>query len=127
MDYIEEVRTPDGNFILKPLIEETQPDFLSGTTNKIKFYTQDSHYKNILEHFQNNLSASELLFVIGYGFQDEGINRILEDNYLRQGKKMVVINPNRIESHLLSNYSVTEIFKSVTDVTLHDYESLVHF
>jgi len=78
------------------LKDEVAPDFLSGTTNKIRFYTRDSYYKKLFKHFNNNLSNSDLLVVIGYSFQDSGINEYLEKYFLSRGKRMVVIDPSKV-------------------------------
>jgi hypothetical protein len=103
------------------LSDEVSPDFLSGTTNKARFYTGDPYYNNLFKHFENNLSTSELLVVIGYGFKDPGINEYLENFFLSRGKHMVVIDPYKPNTDLLEKYNATYIPKGVTEVTYHEY------
>jgi hypothetical protein len=79
------------------------PAYLTGTTQKITQYG-NAFYKELFEHFQDNLEYSEKLVVIGYGFQDSGINELLEKYYLSQGKPVLVIDVRQPESSLLENY-----------------------
>jgi len=109
---------------LEHLWDEVAPDFLSGTTNKTRYYSGDPYYKNLFIHFENNLSASEYLIVIGYGFQDSGINEYLEKNFLTRGKPMIVIDPNRPKTDLLDKYNALHIPKGVTQVTYNEYLKL---
>ncbi len=109
----------------KTLLDDISPDFLSGTTNKIRYYTRDSYYVNLLEHFENNLSSSDLLYVIGYGFQDTGINEYLETNFLSKGKKMIVIDPYKPKTYLIDKYNAIFINKGITEVSSE--ELLSHF
>ncbi|RZT91034.1 SIR2-like protein [Ancylomarina subtilis] len=122
------METPDpktGEPKLEYLLDEVSPDFLSGTTNKTRFYTRDPYYKNLFKHFENNLSESELLVVIGYGFNDGGINEYLEKYFLSRGKHMVIIDPYKPKSHLIEKYSATYIPKGVTQVTYQEYMELI--
>jgi len=137
----ESIRIKNNNFIYRilkeiedpttkkkkliPTWDEPSPDFLSGTTNKIRFYSDDSYYKNLFDHFQKNLKNSELLVVIGYGFQDSGINKILVNHYLGDGKKMIVIDPYKPKSSLLKLPNTKYIPLGVTQLTEEDYKSLI--
>ncbi len=80
------------------------PSFLTGKTTKIKNYKQ-GFYAGLLARFANNLSLSERLIIIGYGFQDEGINNYLENHFLLKGKNVLVIDIARPKSSLLEKYS----------------------
>jgi homospermidine synthase len=62
------------------------------------------------------------LLVVGYGFQDHGINEILEDFYLKSGKNMVVINPEKPSTNLIDDYNAKHIDKKLEEVT---YEELL--
>ena len=108
------------------MMDETAPDFLSGTTNKSRYYTQDPYYITLFDHFTKNLEGSELLIVIGYGFNDPGINEYLEKHYLSKGKKMVVIDPNKPSTSLLESYNTVHIPKGVTEVKFDEYMMLVN-
>ncbi len=85
-------------------------------------YEGDSYYQNLFKHFEENLKSSDLLIVIGYGFQDPGINDYLEKHFLTVGKKMVVIDPKKPNSVLIDKYKITHIKKSIIDVS---YEELL--
>ena len=121
---INDPKTGEPCFI--HLLDEVAPDFLSGTTNKARYYTGDPYYVNLFKHFEKNLGTSELLVVIGYGFQDPGINEYLERFYLQNGRTMVVINPNRPETDLFDKYSVNHLPKGVTDVSFEEYLTLIN-
>lgn len=107
------------------LFNDVAPDFLSGTLSKPRLYDIDPYYKNLFEHFKNNLSASELLVVIGYGFQDPRINEYLEEHFLAKEKQMIVIDPSKPRTDLLEKYKVTYIPKGVTQVSSHEYLELI--
>ncbi len=107
------------------LIDEVAPDFLSGTTAKIERYNKDSHYKKLFQHFKENLNKSDLLIVIGYGFQDSGINKYLENYFLKMGKKMIVIDPYKPKTDLLDKYDSALILKSITEVKYNEYIELL--
>ena len=67
------------------------PDFLSGTTSKIKRYGDGTYYPTILGHFKNNLQSSNTLIAIGYGFSDPRINQFLEGSFLTNDSKTLFI------------------------------------
>lgn len=77
--------------------DDTVPEFLSGTTEKIKHYENKLYYSQVFERFKNNLKNSEFLIVIGYGFGDSKINSFLEEYFLNKKKTMIVIDPYRPE------------------------------
>lgn len=122
---IEEKDPNTRNLQFGFLHDEVAPDFLSGTTNKTRFYTKDPYYKKILKHFKTNLQNSELLVVIGYGFQDSGINKFIKKHFLSTGKKMIVIDPNKPKTKLLDKYSAIYAQQSVIDLSYQDYLDLL--
>ena len=103
---------------------ENEPDYLTGTTEKIRQYNQP-FYENLFSHFKNNLLHSNLLLVIGYGFQDKGINEFIENNFLIYNKQMVVIDIIKPNSFLLEKYREQIIFslKGSTGVSYDEYMS----
>jgi len=107
------------------LWDQVDPDFLSGTTNKTRFYKRDPYYINILEHFKQNLESSEKLIVIGYGFQDPGINEFIENNFLSKGKKMIVIDPFLPKTSLIEKYGAVHVPKGVTELSYEEYCDLI--
>lgn len=122
--YMEVNDAKTGAPRLEHLWDEVAPDFLSGTTNKTRYYSKDPYYKNLFTHFENNLADSEYLIVIGYGFQDKGINEYLERNFLSRSKPMVVIDPKKPNTELLEKYNALYISKGVTQVTYNEYLKL---
>lgn len=121
-----EITDPNtGKSEFKGLLDQVDPDFLSGTTNKTRYYTTDEYYKNLLSHFENNLLKSDLLIVIGYGFQDPGINDYLEKYYLSKDKSMIVIDPSKPNTDLIDKYKAKHIPKGVTEVTYQEYLALI--
>jgi hypothetical protein len=125
---MEKMDEKTGKMKLENIWDEVAPDFLSGTTNKIRFYKDDTHYKSLFEHFKKNLANSELLIVIGYGFQDIGINNYLKENYLSKNKPMVVIDPCEPKAELvelIDKYQcITPIKKDITKITYKEYLKL---
>lgn len=119
--FMETTHPQTGEYQLKFLSDEVARDFLSGTTNKTRYYTSDPYYKNLFKHFENNLCESDLLVIIGYGFQDSGINNYLENFFLTRGKHMVVIDPYKPNTELIEKYNATYISKGVTEVTYQEY------
>lgn len=106
---------------------ENYPDFLTGTTEKIISY-KDPYYEKLFSLFKSNLLTSTNLFVIGYGFQDIGINEFLEKHYLKFNKPMIVIDIKKPESLLLEKYNeqITFIDKGATGVSYKEYMELVN-
>lgn len=104
---------------------EISPDFISGTTNKMIQYESNSFYKLMVDHFKNNLKKSKILIVIGYGFRDPGINKIIEDCFLKCNKKMFVIDPGTPEFGFEENNNVKHIKKSFVTLSKAEYNSIV--
>jgi hypothetical protein len=65
--------------------------FLSGTTSKILRYGEP-YYKEMFEHFTENLITSDLLVIIGYGGADTKINELIEANFTK-GKPIYLVEP----------------------------------
>jgi hypothetical protein len=121
-----EMNDPEtGEPCFRGLHDEVAPDFLSGTTNKMRSYTRDPYYINLFKHFRQNLSTSELLVVIGYGFQDGGINEFIEKHFLASGNRMIVIDPNKPKTDLIDKYNTKYISKGVTQVQYQEYLELI--
>jgi len=100
------------------------PDFLSGTTYKQLFYS-DNYYKQLHTSFCANLKSSHILFVIGYGFSDKGINKMLEENYLLDGKMLILIDPNPKED-LIQNgsYNIRVVRNKINSLNFIQWKEL---
>lgn len=120
----KEVLDVDGRPLFAELYQNTYPDILSGTSSKILWY-QQPYYKELQEHFTQNLSDAELLLVIGYGFRDDGINNIIESKYLSKGKKMIVIDIKKPSSRLIYNYRTEVYEKSFSEVSLESWMEIL--
>lgn len=125
--YIEEMDEKLGIMKKGDVLEDVSPDFLSGTTNKMRYYSGDEYYKNLFNHFKKNLNNSDFLLVVGYGFQDEGINAYLEEHFLSKGGNMLIIDPKLPKATLLDKYSsqYKHLSKGITDVEYKEYLSYI--
>lgn len=124
--FLMEVDDPEtGRQMFRQLWDEAAPDFLSGTVNKTRYYTSDPYYTNLFKHFENNLSISKLLVVIGYGFQDGGVNKFLVQHYLDKGGKMLVIDPYRPKTDLIDKYGAKYVSKGVTHIDYDEYLTFI--
>jgi hypothetical protein len=104
------------------LLDKIPSEFLSGTTNKILHY-KDPFFDNLFNHFKHNLLNSKLLIVIGYGFQDSGINEYLKKYYLSKAGKMIVIDPNpNLLRVKMAKYEVLHIEKCIANLTAENYQ-----
>lgn len=103
-------------------LDNYYPEFLSGKSDKILQYNSDRYYQSMFSHLEKNLQTSELLIVIGYSFEDEGINKYIKENYLANGDEDIIVidinDPqneitNREHTYLdlngVSSFSVDEI------------------
>jgi hypothetical protein len=123
---LEEYDSHEKEYVFTNLHDEASPDFLSGTTNKTRYYTGDPYYANLFKHFEKNLSSSEILIVIGYGFKDSGINEYLAKYFLSKERRMYVVSPTKPDCELLDRYGATFIGKSVSELADEDYAKFVH-
>jgi hypothetical protein len=119
----KEIITEYGQKAYTETYQSTHPDFLSGTVSKIRHYTM-SYYKELHEHFSSNLNESLILIVIGYGFHDDEINRVIQEDFLRHRKKMVVIDIKTPSSRLVSDYNVSVIQKSISEIKIKEWQSI---
>ena len=98
---------------------EQFPDFLSGTTEKLRSYNNE-YYKILFDHFKYNLSKSEKLLIIGYGFWDKGINKFIKEYFISRGKIPTVISPNKSTSPFYKENEFNHISKSIGDVKIDE-------
>lgn len=98
------------------------PDFLCGTSYKLLFYS-DEYYKRLHDHFINNLKKSEKLIVIGFGFKDLKINEMIEESFLKEGKKMIVIDPFPNIHVFKKSYNIQYIEKGINNVNQKEWQS----
>lgn len=99
------------------------PDFLSGTTEKLRSYGNE-YYDIIFNHYKSNLEEADKLIIIGYGFWDSGINKILLEQFISKGKVPIVIDPYKSSSPFYNAHKFKHIEKSISQITLAEFESL---
>jgi len=101
------------------------PDFLSGTTSKTERYGEH-YYHNILDSFQRNLRSSKALIIIGYGFNDIGINQFIQDSFLTDNSKtLFVIDVKKPDTPFLTHNNVLFVEGGVSKMNTERILSLV--
>lgn len=74
---------------------------MTGVKTKPKRYDEPFFYDKVFKHFEENLSKSRIVIVIGYAFRDEKVNMYLKNFLSHSDNLMIVIDPvNRIPSFL---------------------------
>jgi hypothetical protein len=68
-------------------------DFLSGTSSKILRYGERIYYREIFEHFKQNLKSAKSLLIVGYGCADTKINRLIETEFDFKNKSVIIVDP----------------------------------
>ncbi|MEK6651627.1 MAG: SIR2 family protein [Nitrospirota bacterium] len=62
--------------------------------NKIKQINEDPVLKNYFELFKKALSSQDIkLFIIGYGFGDEHVNKVISDSMAQNNLNLFMLNP----------------------------------
>lgn len=124
-EYLREYRDISGTLKYHDFPWNWFPDFLSGTTVKTQRYGDPYYYEKVFNHFRANLQCSKLLIVIGYGFGDAEINRLISEEFIsREDVKMVVIDPFRPSHVLLDNSKTHFLQASVSSFDLSEFQSI---
>ena len=122
----KEITTYLGEFRKERFYVDVMPEFLSGTTEKLRHYERTVYYKHVFQHFSDNLSSSKYLIVIGYGFKDSKINEHLKKHFLKdQQKTMLVIDVLKPQSDILGLNNVKFISKSIINLDIEEIEGLL--
>jgi hypothetical protein len=77
--------------IIQRWTPQITPQFIMGD-NKFKIIENDKMYSAIYQQLQENLPSSDQLIIVGYSFQDEHINRVIQSS-LKSINKTIHINP----------------------------------
>lgn len=72
---------------------DVTPKFITGTDKK-GFIEDDKMYSDLLTRLDNDLQSNNDLLLIGYSYQDEHINELLEKHVSVTPRKIININPN---------------------------------
>lgn len=93
-------------------------DFLTGTTSKIKRYSESPLFKKLFKKFKNNLLKADSLIIIGYGCKDQKINEMIKDNFDYKNKSSFIITPHAssIVEEFAQNINAKIIRKSIEDI-----------
>lgn len=88
---LERYRHPDGRIWHT---RKSQPEILIGTLNKTESYTSGI-FAELFCRWRSALMSTRSLLVCGYGFRDNGINRLLVNwAYQNRDRRMVVVTPD---------------------------------
>ena len=71
---------------------EYHADFLTGTTSKIQRYKEPMLFQKLFKKFRKNLREAEKLIIIGYGCKDDGINKIIMENFDFKQKQSFIVD-----------------------------------
>jgi hypothetical protein len=124
----KEEKDKDGNVKRQKCFWNYYPDFLSGTLNKTKYYSDSCYYGPLFDRFSSNLKKSNVLISIGYGFGDYKINEFLEENFIgNSSKRLIVISTTRPECKILKNSNVKYYGNNlgVQDISLKRIDELL--
>ena len=120
----KEITTYLGEVKKEHFYVDVIPEFLSGTTEKLRHYERNVYYKHVFQHFFQNLSNSKNIIVIGYGFRDSKINENLKNHFLKdQQKTMLVIDVSKSQSDILNLSNVKYIEKNVIDLDIEEIKA----
>ena len=82
----------DDKLVYESSMIDPYPEFLSGTSEKTRFYSQKRYFEPIFSHFKTNLENSNYLIIIGYGCGDDEINKLVLEHFLsKENSKAVMI------------------------------------
>jgi len=78
---LKEVKSEKGEIVYISDWINYHADFLTGTTSKILRYREPFYYENIFKRFEENLTNSDILVLVGYGCGDSEINELIQKCY----------------------------------------------
>lgn len=96
-------------------------DFLSGTTSKILRYKEPWYYEKVFQHFENNLSNSDKLILVGYGCRDVEINNLIGKHFKKENA-LFVVDPYPHEKTLefCKKFNAQLIQKGIEQLSIKD-------
>lgn len=89
----KETYSDDKGYFYENDFTNYYPDFLSGTSSKILRYDDYGYYKEVFNHFKENLKSSTQLVIIGYGCKDSKINDFILENFDYNKYPTVIVDP----------------------------------
>jgi len=100
------------------------PFFLTGTDNKILEYENNKYINLLIEQFKNKISDFDILVTSGYGFGDEGINKILIE-WLEKSVNRRIVNINKSEPSVIFNSRIITTGKYIQNTTYEEILKLL--
>lgn len=124
IDLFKEVKNEDNQLTYISDYSNYHSDFLSGTYSKILRYNDPVYYEKVFDHFQNNLTHSTSLIIIGYGCCDIEINNIIEKKFDYRNKPIFVVDPYPSDrtKQFLKRYNANLIIKNPNNIELNDFK-----
>jgi hypothetical protein len=97
-------------------------DFLTGTTSKIERYLEPLLFKELFEHFRNNLQECEKLIIVGYGGRDQEVNKMILGNFDYKKKPSFIVDlyPGKDIIAFKENLGASLVVKQLEDLRLAD-------
>lgn len=95
------------------------PYFLTGTTTKVEEYMRSEYIHQLLSIFGDKLKKTNGLIVIGYSGNDNGINKIIYENY-DNWSNMVIIAPDANKHPFVKDKQATPINKGIESLSFND-------
>lgn len=123
----EEYQDNNGKYTYNDKLNSFAPQFLSGTTRKILSYDKPGYFREVFEHFKNNLRNSAKLIIIGYGFRDTKINEIIMENFFNGINKIVIIDPGESFRSLFTDIPLMHIQKGIECITNEDVSKILTY
>jgi hypothetical protein len=124
-DFHKETKGNDGNLVYKNCWVNYHPDFLTGTTSKVIRYREPLLYQKLFKLFEDNLTKSEILIIIGYGCKDSEVNRIIVEKF-GKNKPCYIVDPcagDTVENFKKEMGDNTKIIKKSLDLLqMTDFE-----
>lgn len=102
-DFFKKKKDKNGNLSYEKCWNNYHPDFLTGTTSKIIRYREPLLYKKLFKLFEENLTKSDILIIIGYGCKDLEVNRIILEKY-NKNKPCYIIDPYANDNDTVKNF-----------------------
>lgn len=117
----------DSKTIYKSSMINLYPDFLSGTLEKTRRYNQKRYFEPIFNHFKSNLQNSDCLIIIGYGFGDEEINKMIIDHFLsKDSSKAVIIGKSQPDYSLTRHEKVKYYDTGIENLNLDEIRTYLN-
>ena len=90
---LKETQDSKGNISYERCWINYHADYMTGTTSKIERYQEPLLFKELFEHFKNNLKTADKLIIVGYGAKDSEVNKMIKEYFDYKTKPSFIIDP----------------------------------